>query len=112
MDRTRRSTTWHRSLRTSIVSAAPAPSLIPEIRAGAALLQRGSESICAVTAAEPNHFARAFEALNRLAHADGIPLAIVNGLAAINFGYPAITEDIDFVVLKDDLDRLLANSPD
>ena len=31
------------------------------------------------------------EALNRLAHADGIPFAIVGGMAAIHFGYPAIT---------------------
>jgi hypothetical protein len=52
-----------------------------------------------------------FEALNRLAHADGIPLAIVEGLAAIHFGYPAITEDIDIVVSKDDLDRLLGDAP-
>jgi hypothetical protein len=64
-----------------------------------------------VTVAEPNRFTRAFEALNRLAHADGIPLAIVDVLAAIHFGYPAITEDIDIAVSKDDLERLLANAP-
>ena len=91
--------------------AAASPSLSPELSAGAALLQRGSESIRAVTAAESNRFTRAFEALNRLAHADEIPLAIVGGLAAIHFGYPAITEDIDIVVSKDDLDRLLVDAP-
>jgi hypothetical protein len=91
--------------------AAQPLSLSAELRAGAALLQRGSESIRAVTVAEPNRFTRAFEALNRLAHADGIPLAIVDGLAAIHFGYPAITEDIDIAVSKDDLERLLASAP-
>src|SRR5438105_12050093 len=87
--------------------AASSFPLSPELRAGAVLLERGSASIRAVTVAEPNRFTRALEALNRLAHADGIPLAIVGGLAAIHFGYPAITEDIDIVVSRDDLDRLL-----
>src|SRR5437016_5476004 len=91
--------------------AASAVPLSPELCSGAALLQRGSESIRAVTASEPNRFTRAFEALNHLAHADQIPLAIVGGLAAIHFGYPAITEDIDVVVSKGDLDRLLADAP-
>lgn len=90
---------------------APSSALSPELQAGAALLARGAESIRAVTTAEPNRFTRAFEALNRLAIADGIPLAIVGGLAAIHFGYPAVTEDIDIVVARDDLDRLLADAP-
>jgi len=64
-----------------------------------------------VTSNEPNRFTRAFEALNRLAHTHQVPLAIVGGLAAIHFGYPAITEDIDLVVSKDDLDRLLGDAP-
>ena len=101
-------------------SIAPALSCLPlnsslplstELIAGAVLIERGSESIRAVTANEPNRFTRAFEALNRLAHAEGIPLALVGGLAAIHFGYPAITEDIDLVVAKDDLERLLADAP-
>ncbi len=91
--------------------AAPSPLLSPDLVAGAALLQRGSESIRAVIAAEQNRFTRAFEALNRLSQNDGIPLAIVGGLAAIHFGYPAITEDIDIVVARDDLDKLLASAP-
>ncbi len=90
--------------------AAPTPLLNPELRALADLLERGSESIRAVTDAEPNRFTRAFEALNRLAVADGIPLAIVDDLAAIHFGYSAITEDIDIVVANDDLDRLITDS--
>jgi hypothetical protein len=42
-----------------------------------------------------------------LAIASGTPLAVVGGLAAIHFGYPAITEDIDIVVPHDALDRIV-----
>jgi len=91
--------------------AVPDISIGPELRAGAALLERGSESVRAVTTGEQNRFTRAFDALNRLALASGTPLAIVGGLAAIHFGYPAITEDVDVVVARDALDRLLANAP-
>jgi hypothetical protein len=93
------------------VSAAPQTSINPDLIAGAALLQRGSESIRAVTAGEQNRFTRAFTALNQLATATGAPLAVVGGLAAIHFGYPAITEDIDIVVARDAIDRLLVEAP-
>jgi hypothetical protein len=91
--------------------ALPETSLRPELRAGAAVLERGSESIRAVTAREQNCFTRAFDALNRLALANGTPFAVVGGLAAIHFGYPAITENVDIVVARDALDRLIAEAP-
>jgi hypothetical protein len=91
--------------------AVPDISISPELRAGADVLERGSESIRAVTAGEQNRFTRAFNALNQLALASGTPLAIVGGLAAIHFGYPAVTEDIDVVVARDALDRLLVDAP-
>jgi len=93
------------------MSVDPELSIGPELRAGAALLERGSESIRAVTTGEPNRFTRAFDALHRLALANGTPLAVVGGLAAIHFGYPAITEDIDIVAARDVLDRLLDTAP-
>jgi hypothetical protein len=93
------------------MSAAPETSISPDLIAGAALLLRGSESIRAVNAGEQNRFTRAFEALNRLADAAGTPLAVIEGLAAIHFGYPAITEDIDIVVARDAIDRLLVEAP-
>jgi hypothetical protein len=83
----------------------------PELLAGAALLERGSESIRAVTKGEQNRFTRVFEALNRLSLATGTPLAVVGGMAAIHFGYPAITEDVDVVAPHDALDRLLNDAP-
>jgi hypothetical protein len=91
--------------------AVPDISISPELRAGADVLERGSESIRAVTAGEQNRFARAFDALNQLALASGTPLAIVGGLAAIHFGYPAVTGDIDIVVARDALDRLFDVAP-
>jgi hypothetical protein len=93
------------------MSAVPETSISPELIAGAAVLERGAESIRAVTAAEQNRFTRAFEALNRLANNTGTPLAVIGGLAAIHFGYPAITEDIDIVVARDAIDRLLVEAP-
>src|SRR6266704_2279015 len=93
------------------MSATPEISISSDLIAGAAILERGSESIRAVTAGEQNRFTRAFEALNRLANATGTPLAVVEGLAAIHFGYPAITEDIDIVVARDAVDRLLVEAP-
>ena len=69
-----------------------------EILATTATLERGSESVRAVMAAEENRFTRALEALQELTEAEGIPIAIVGGLGAIRYGYPAATQDIDVAV--------------
>lgn len=76
-----------------------------------AILERGSESVRAVLANESNRFSRALEDLKRLALAEGIPIAVVGGLGAIRYGYPAATQDVDIVVAKTDLDRLLRAAP-
>ena len=41
----------------------------------------------------------------------GIPLAVVGVLVAIHFGHPDVTEDVDIVVARDALDRLLDEAP-
>ena len=38
---------------------------------------------------------------------EAIPIAIVGGLAAIRYGYPAVTEDIDVAIKRDHLDKLV-----
>jgi hypothetical protein len=43
-----------------------------------------------------------------LSQQEQIPIAIVGGLAAIHFGYPAVTEDIDVAIAKNHLSALLA----
>jgi hypothetical protein len=83
----------------------------PEILAAVAILNRGAESIRAVMAGEENRFSRALEDLQRLAEAEGIPIAIVGGLGAIRYGYPAATQDIDVVVAREHLDRLVQVAP-
>lgn len=93
------------------MSTAAIPRLSPTLIEGAALLERGLESVRAVNGKEQNRFTRAFDALNRLAVAAQAPLAIVGGLAAIRYGYPAITEDIDVVAPRDALDSLLQQAP-
>jgi hypothetical protein len=74
-----------------------------------AILSRGSEGIDAVmgTTHGENRFSNALTALRTLAESEGIPIAIVGGLGAIRYGYPAATQDIDIAVSRDDLDKLV-----
>lgn len=85
--------------------------LAADIMASAAILQRGSESVRAVMASEENRFVRALADLQRLCHDEEIPIAIVGGLAAIRYGYPAATQDIDIAVARDQLDTLVKRAP-
>src|SRR4051794_20161960 len=56
-------------------------------------------------------FAKALEALETLSRKEGIPLAIVGGLAAIHHGYERFTKDIDVVVRSRNLDILPRVAP-
>lgn len=93
------------------MSAEQLVRLAPEILKSIAILDRGAETVRAVLAGEENRFSRALASLQRLAEAEGIPLAIVGGLGAIRYGYPAATQDIDIVVGSGQLDALLACAP-
>ena len=55
---------------------------------------------------QESKFARALATLKALARKEGIPLAIVGGLAAIHHGYERFTKDIDVVVRSGNLDVL------
>ncbi len=70
--------------------------LSPEIARALQTLQHRSASVAAVmnTPSSDNRFTRALLALEKLAIQENIPIAIVGGLAAIRYGYPAVTEDI------------------
>ena len=76
-----------------------------------AVLSRGSESVRAVLATEENRFSRALADLQRLSQGEGVPIAIVGGLAAIRYGYPAATQDIDIAVARDMLEVLVRAAP-
>src|SRR5271170_411355 len=56
-------------------------------------------------------FAKALATLKTLARKEGIPLAIVGGLAAIHHGYERFTKDIDIVVQSANLDILTRVAP-
>lgn len=88
--------------------------LSPEIQTALAILTRGSASIGAVmgTDTSENRFTKALEDLQRLAEQCSIPIAIVGGLGAIRYGYPAATEDIDVAIGDEDLDRLVRVAPE
>lgn len=58
-----------------------------------------------------NRFTAAFQALDKLANQENLPIAIVGGLAAIRYGYPAVTEDIDIAIGRNDLERFLVTAP-
>ena len=61
--------------------------------------------------AQQSHFAKALATLEALSLKEGIPLAIVGGLAAIHHGYERFTKDIDVVVRSDNLDILTRVAP-
>ena len=76
-------------------------------------LVRLEEVVSAVKGDEPRgtKFAKAIAALETLARKEGIPLAIVGGLAAIHHGYERLTKDIDIVVRSRNLDILIRAAP-
>ena len=85
--------------------------LAREILAATTTLERDSESVRAVMAAEDNRFTRALAALQKLAEAEGIPIAIAGGLGAIRYGYPAVTQDIDVAVGREHLEAFVRAAP-
>ena len=56
-------------------------------------------------------FTKALATLRTLSRKEGIPLAIVGGLAAIHHGYERFTKDIDVVVRSGNLDILTRVAP-
>jgi hypothetical protein len=62
-------------------------------------------------AEQESKFAKALATLKTLARKEGIPLAIIGGLAAIHHGYERFTKDIDIVVESDNLDVLTRVAP-
>ena len=89
------------------------PGLPSDITHALRTLCRGCEGIEAVLAMsiDGNRFSRALTDLHRLAVEQKIPIAIVGGLAAIRYGYPAATQDIDIAVCKDQLEELVRFAP-
>ena len=83
-----------------------------EIATALQTLHHRSASVSAVmsSSSPENRFTRALTALEELATLEKIPIAIVGGLAAIRYGYPAVTEDIDIAVGRADLQGLITKA--
>src|SRR5207249_8874816 len=60
---------------------------------------------------QESKFAKALATLQTVSRKEGIPLAIVGGLAAIHYGYERFTKDIDVVVRSENLDILARVAP-
>jgi len=56
-------------------------------------------------------FSKVLTTLQTLSRKEGIPIAIVGGLAAIHFGYERFTKDIDIVIASKNLDILTRVAP-
>jgi hypothetical protein len=61
--------------------------------------------------AHDSKFGKALASLETLARKEGIPLAIVGGVAAIHYGYERFTKDIDVVVRRENLDIITRVAP-
>src|ERR1700676_711999 len=61
--------------------------------------------------AQESKFGKALATLKSLSRKEGIPMAIVGGLAAIHHGYERFTKDIDVVVRSQNLDILTRVAP-
>lgn len=81
------------------------------IQSMVATLTRGVESVSAVMGTEQNRFTAALNDLERLAQSEQIPIAIVGGLGAIHYGYPAATQDIDVAISRVHLDQFIQVAP-
>jgi hypothetical protein len=86
--------------------------LAPESRVSA-VLKRLRSAIAAVKrpGEEDSDFDRALAVLQTLAEKEGIPIAIIGGMAAIQHGHPRGTHDIDVVVAKQHLDSIIRVAP-
>lgn len=60
---------------------------------------------------ENSEFDRALGALKELSRKEGIPIAIVGGMAAIKYGYERYAKDINVVVAQRHLDTLIRVAP-
>ncbi|HYV34130.1 MAG TPA: hypothetical protein VE988_00415 [Gemmataceae bacterium] len=60
---------------------------------------------------QESKFAKALATLKTLSRKEGIPVAIVGGMAAIHHGYERFTKDIDIVVRSGNLDILTRVAP-
>jgi hypothetical protein len=89
--------------RGAAATAVEVSTIVAKLRRLIAAVKRPGE--------EHSEFDRALDVLNNLSRKEGIPIAIVGGMAAINFGHERFTQDIDVVVSEQHLDTLIRVAP-
>jgi hypothetical protein len=94
---------------TRLIRSPSAPELVDAAEALVSL----EEVVAAVKSQKEqgSKFAKALATLKTLSRKEGIPLAIVGGIAAIHHGYERFTKDIDVVVRSGHLDILARVAP-
>src|SRR5437879_8161304 len=87
--------------------------LAGELHVAARALARLERLVATVQGREPGdaRFAAALGVLDTLSRSEGIPIAIIGGMAAIHHGYERFTKDIDVVVGRSHLDPLTRVAP-
>jgi hypothetical protein len=58
-----------------------------------------------------SEYDQALELLKTLSSKEGIPIAIIGGMAAIHHGYPRFTDDIDIVIARQHLETIIRVAP-
>lgn len=58
-----------------------------------------------------SEFDRVLEVLRDLSRKEGIPIAIIGGMAAIKHGYKRYTQDVDMVIARQHLDTIVRVAP-
>lgn len=58
-----------------------------------------------------SEFDQALDVLKDLARKEGIPIAIIGGMAAIKHGYRRLTHDVDVVIARQHLDTIVRVAP-
>jgi hypothetical protein len=88
------------------------PMTPTDVRIATALAKLGRLIAAVHHPGESNsEFDRVLAVLKDLSHKEGIPLAIIGGMAALKYGYERYTKDIDVVVGQRYLDTLIRVAP-
>jgi hypothetical protein len=58
-----------------------------------------------------SEFDRVLDVLKDVSREEGIPIAIIGGLAAIRYGFRRLTHDVDIVIARQHLDTIVRVAP-
>jgi hypothetical protein len=68
---------------------------------------RGYRTAAKPQVLEGNRYSEAIESLREMAEEEGIPIAVIGGVATVYHGYERYTKDMDIAVSADDFDQVI-----